>query len=140
MIFSTFPNEHLYHFRSAQSKLNAQSLYRIKREWNEFVEEQTTLLNNKLERIDDSRLLYYQSKLSAAQQIMAKPTRKEIEERKVAKKKSPIDGQKKDREPKYIIINRVLPQLRYDKDKKKMSVVHLKYQPWFIKKNNFSLM
>lgn len=99
-------------------------LYNIKRHFNEFNEEQATILNNKLEQADNARSFYYQTKLNFVQKKMSELN--EYKER---------DTQKKP----LIIIERLLQQLRFDKDKKKQNAVYLKYQAWLIRRRKNSI-
>ncbi|CAF2706077.1 unnamed protein product [Rotaria sp. Silwood2] len=89
---------------SGQSKRHAQILHKIKRDFNDFTEEQTIILNNKLEQVDNDRLYYCQTKLRELQQNM----------------------------PPLTILDRLLKHLRYDQDKKKIDAAYLKYQSWYV--------
>ncbi|CAF1205654.1 unnamed protein product [Rotaria sordida] len=89
---------------SGQSKRHAQILQKIKRDFNDFTEEQSIILNNKLEQADNDRLFYCQTKLRELQQKM----------------------------PPLTILDRLLKHLRYDEDKKKIDAAYLKYQSWYV--------
>ncbi|CAF1056004.1 unnamed protein product [Adineta steineri] len=86
------------------AKEHAQILHQYKRDVNDFTEEQAIVLNNRLQQLDNGRLIYYQSKLNAMQQHM----------------------------PKSTLISSLLNKIRFDESKKKINPVHLKYQPWYI--------
>ena len=90
---------------SGALRQHAETLSKIKRDFNDFTEEQSIILNNKLEQVDNERLFYCQSKLRELQQHM----------------------------PSLTILDRVLKQLRFDQNKKKVDATHLKYQSWFVK-------
>jgi hypothetical protein len=89
---------------SAQSKRHAQILHKIKREFNDFTEEQSIILNNKLEQVDNDRLFYCQTKLRELQEHM----------------------------PTLTILDRLLKQIRFDENKNKINAAYLKYQSWFV--------
>jgi hypothetical protein len=88
--------------RSAQSQRHTEFLTKIKRDFDEFTEEQSIILNNKLEQADNDRLFYCQTKLRKLQGNM----------------------------PTVNILDRVLKRLRFDEDKKKTNATLLKYQAW----------
>lgn len=102
-------------FRFTQSKLHAQALSKIRRDFNEFTEEQSTILNNKLEQADNSRLFYYQTKLDLVQKTM-------LPKPKSSENDKPV-----------VIIDRLFRKMRFDKAKKEENAVYLKYQPWSIR-------
>ncbi|CAF3079300.1 unnamed protein product [Rotaria socialis] len=89
---------------TGQSKRHAQILNKIKRDFNDFTEEQSIILNNKLEQADNDRLFYCQTKLRELQQKM----------------------------PPLTILDRLLKHLRFDEDKKKIDAAYLKYQTWYV--------
>ncbi|CAF1271412.1 unnamed protein product [Rotaria sp. Silwood1] len=89
---------------SGQSRRHAQILHKIKRDFNDFTEEQSIILNNKLEQVDNDRLFYCQTKLRELQENM----------------------------PPLTILDRLLKHLRYDEDKKKIDAAYLKYQSWYV--------
>jgi hypothetical protein len=91
------------YFRSAQSKRHARILHKIKRDFNDFTEEKSIILNNRLEQVDNDRLFYCQTKLRELQIHM----------------------------PPLTILDRLLKQLRFDENKQKMNAAYLKYQSWF---------
>lgn len=102
--------ERLYRsFRSVQSKRHAKILHKIKRDFNDFTEEQSIILNNRLEQVDNNRLFYCQTKLRDLQ----------------------------DKMPPLTILDRLLQQLRVDENRKKLNAAYLKYQSWF-DQSNFS--
>ncbi|CAF0970097.1 unnamed protein product [Adineta ricciae] len=86
------------------SKEHAERLHSLKREFDEFTEEKMTTLNNRLQQIDKNRLFYYQSKLNDMQKLM----------------------------PRCTLSEKLLAQLRFDKDKQKQNAIHLRYRPWYI--------
>ena len=92
----------MFFFSIFYSKEHAERLRSLKREFDEFTEEQTTILNNRLQQIDKNRLFYYQSKLNDMQKLM----------------------------PRCTLSQKLLVQLRFDKDKQKQNAFHLRYQPW----------
>ncbi len=96
-------------FRSSQSKRHAQILHKIKRDFNDFTEEQSIILNNRLEQVDNDRLFYCQTKLRELQVRM----------------------------PPLTILDRLLKQIRFDENKKKINAAYLKYQSWFEEKKSF---
>ncbi|CAF3539617.1 unnamed protein product [Rotaria socialis] len=89
---------------TGQSKRHAQILNKIKRDFNDFTEEQSIILNNKLEQADNDRLFYCQTKLRELQQKM----------------------------PPLTILDHLLKHLRFDEDKKKIDAAYLKYQTWYV--------
>jgi len=91
------------YFRATQSKRHAQILHKIKRDFNDFTEEQSIILNNRLEQVDNDRLFYYQTKLRDLQEHM----------------------------PPLTILDRLLKHIRFDENKKKINAAYLKYQSWF---------
>ena len=64
----------MFFFSIFYSKEHAERLRSLKREFDEFTEEQTTILNNRLQQIDKNRLFYYQSKLHDMQKLMPRST------------------------------------------------------------------
>jgi len=110
-----FSGKYIRLFRFSQAKLHAQVLYKIRRDFNEFNEEQSTILNNKLEQADNSRMFYYQTKLDLVQKTMLPKT-------KSSEKDKPV-----------VIIDRLFRTMRFDKAKKEENAVYLKYQPWSIR-------
>ncbi|CAF1152814.1 unnamed protein product [Adineta ricciae] len=86
------------------SKERADELHSLKREFDEFTEEQMTTLNNRLQQIDKNRLFYYQSKLNDMQKLI----------------------------PQCTLSEKLLVQLRFDKNKQKQNAFHLRYRPWYI--------
>ena len=89
--------------RGGESRRHAQVLSKIRRDFNDFTEEQSIILNNKLEQVDNERLYFCQTKLRDLQRHM----------------------------PSLIILDRLLKRLRVDEDKKKINAAFLKYQSWF---------
>lgn len=90
------------HVRSTESRRHAEILSKIKRDFNDFTEEQSIILNNRLEQVDNERLFYCQTKLRELQRHM----------------------------PALTILDRLLKRLRFDEDKKKMNAAYLKFQSW----------
>ena len=89
-------------FSGGESRRHAQVLSKLRRDFNDFTEEQSIILNNKLEQVDNERLYFCQTKLRDLQKHM----------------------------PSLIILDRLLKRLRVDEDKKKMNAAFLKYQSW----------
>ncbi|UJR37773.1 hypothetical protein I4U23_030465 [Adineta vaga] len=87
-----------------RSKEHAERLHTLRREFDEFTEEQTTILNNKLQQIDKNRLFYYQTKLNDMQKLM----------------------------PTCTLSQKLLKQLRFDKDKQKKNAISHRYQSWYV--------
>ena len=89
-------------YRAFESRRHAQILSKIKRDFNDFTEEQSIILNNRLDQIDNERVSFCQTKLRNLQNNM----------------------------PPLTILDRLLKHIRYDEGKKKNDAAHLKYQSW----------